>query len=42
LDLVEFSCEDDSGKFRQNLDPKDVADASYACGLFWFRKTRSP
>jgi hypothetical protein len=39
LELVEFSCEDDSGKFRENVDPMHVRYQGYACGLFRFTKT---
>ena len=38
LDLLEFSCEDDSGKFRENIDPLEVNGSNYSCGLFWFTK----
>jgi hypothetical protein len=38
LVLVEFSCEDDSGRYRENVDPMEVRDAGYTCGLFWFKK----
>lgn len=38
LELVEFSGIDDRGAFRQDIDPNDLADASYACGLFHFTK----
>lgn len=38
LELVQFSGIDDNGTFRQDIDPDDVADASYACGLFHFTK----
>jgi hypothetical protein len=40
LNLVEFSCEDDSGKFRENVNPYELEGASYTCGLFWFTKKR--
>lgn len=40
LDLIEFSCEDDSGKFREDVHPSEVESASYTCGLFWFIKKR--
>jgi len=38
LELIEFSGIDDQGKFRQEMDPGDFADATYACGLFHFTK----
>ena len=34
LEPIRFSGVDDSGTFRQDMDPDDIADASYACGLF--------
>ena len=40
LELVRFSGIADDGTFRQEIDPSDLADASYACGLFHF--TRKP
>ena len=33
LELVQFSGVDDKGKFRQAIDPGELADANYACGL---------
>lgn len=38
LDLVDFSAVDDNGKFRQHIDPANLANANYACGLFHFTK----
>jgi len=38
LELVEFSGVDDNARFRQDTDLNDLADASYACGLFHFTK----
>jgi len=38
LDLVGFAGIDDNGDFRQQLDPDDLADATYACGLFHFTR----
>ena len=38
LKLVEFSGVDDRGVFKQGIDPGDLADATYACGLFHFTK----
>ncbi|MGO9176538.1 MAG: DUF268 domain-containing protein [Desulfobaccales bacterium] len=38
LTLVEFSCEDDSGRFIEDANPSDYKTANYACGLFWFKK----
>jgi hypothetical protein len=40
FDLIEFSCEDDSGRFREKVDPADVNGSSYTCGLFWLKKKR--
>ena len=38
LDLVEFSGIDDAGQFRERIEPCDLEDATYACGLFHFTK----
>ena len=38
LELIEFSAIDDYGRLRQNMEPGDLADATYACGLFHFTK----
>jgi len=38
LKLVQFSGIDDKEIFKQNIDPSNLADASYACGLFHFVK----
>lgn len=38
LKLLQFSGIDDSGMFRQDIDPDDLADSNYACGLFHFTK----
>jgi SAM-dependent methyltransferase len=38
LELVEFSAVDDSGAFLNPADEHELASATYACGLFWFRK----
>ena len=40
LELTEFSGIDDTVTFRQKIDPEDLADASYACGLFQFTKKK--
>ncbi len=40
LALVRFAGIDDGGTFTQDLDPDDLAHASYACGLFHFSKRR--
>lgn len=36
LELVEFAGVDDSGRFKRHLQPGDLADQHYACGLFQF------
>lgn len=36
LSMVGFSGIDDKGRFRQGIEPSELADASYACGLFHF------
>ncbi len=38
LDLVELWAVDDQGNLRLNANLEQMAQASYACGLFWFRK----
>jgi len=38
LELVQFSGIEDDGTFRQDMAPSDLAEASYACGLFHFTK----
>lgn len=38
LTLLDFSAVDDRGRFRQGVAPADLADASYACGMFHFAK----
>jgi hypothetical protein len=38
LDLVQFAGIDDRGKFTQGLDPGDLTEANYACGLFHFTR----
>lgn len=38
LRLVEFSGVDDDGLFKQHMDTNDLANSSYACGLFRFMK----
>jgi hypothetical protein len=39
LELVEFSAVHDDGSFVENLDPADCATSTYACGMFWFRRS---
>jgi SAM-dependent methyltransferase len=38
LDLVEFSGIDDAGGFRREIDPAELVDCSYACGLYRFER----
>ena len=38
LELVAFSAEDDAGRFHAHAEPTDFEHASYACGMFWFRR----
>lgn len=38
LDLVEFSGIDDAGGFRRDVDPAELVDCSYACGLYRFER----
>jgi hypothetical protein len=38
LKLVEFSGVDDRGNYFEEIDPADLANQDYACGMFWFRK----
>lgn len=38
LKLMEFSGVDDKGIFLENIDPSELANQGYACGMFWFRK----
>ena len=38
LDLVEFWAVDDQGVFMQQVEPRDIAEATYACGLFHFTR----
>jgi hypothetical protein len=38
LSLIEFSGVDDKANFLENIDPSNLANQDYACGMFWFRK----
>jgi len=38
LKLLQFSGIDDGGLFRQGINPADLANSNYACGLFHFTK----
>ena len=38
LELVQFAGVNDGGTYRREMDPSDLADATYACGLFHFTK----
>ena len=38
LKLIEFSGVDDKGNFLRNIKPRDLSEANYACGMFWFKR----
>lgn len=38
LKLIEFNGVDDKGNFLENIDPAELSNQNYACGMFWFRK----
>jgi hypothetical protein len=38
LETRHFAAEDDSGKFIDDAQPGVLANAAYACGMFWFQK----
>ena len=38
LKLVEFIGVDDKGNFLENIEPSQLSNQNYACGMFWFRK----
>lgn len=38
LELVEFSCVDDSGRYREHIAPRTVTGFDYGCGLFVFER----
>ena len=40
LELVEFAGVDDDGSFRRHRHPDELADMSYSCGMFHFRRPR--
>lgn len=40
LKLIEFSGVDDMGSFRENIEINAFKEADYACGLFWFKKSK--
>lgn len=40
LELVEFSSVDDDGHFVEQVNLTAFRSANYACGMFWFRKSR--
>ncbi len=40
LELVEFSGVDDEGRYCRNLNIGDLENSDYACGFFWFKKSR--
>jgi hypothetical protein len=39
LELVEFSGIHDDGRYVEHAEPSVFSDSSYACGLFWFRRS---
>lgn len=39
LRLVHFSGVEDDGTFKEELQPEELSDSRYACGLFHFRKS---
>ncbi len=39
LELVTFSCVDDTGGFHENVSPETAAAYEYGCGMFHFRKS---
>jgi Caenorhabditis protein of unknown function, DUF268 len=40
MELVEFSGVHDNGRFVENVPLTEFKDSNYACGLFWFKKTK--
>jgi len=38
LELVEFAGVDDSGRFARHRQPAELASATYACGMYMFRR----
>ena len=38
LELVEFAAVDDEGRFSRHRKPDEMADATYACGMYWMRR----
>jgi SAM-dependent methyltransferase len=42
IDLAEFSCVDDRGVFHDDADPALLEGASYACGMFHFKRMPPP
>lgn len=38
LELVEFACVDDDGRFRRDVDPADLRGQRYACGMYRLRR----
>ncbi len=38
LKLVEFSAVDDQRRLLLDIEPEQMKDEEYACGLFWFRR----
>lgn len=40
LKLVEFSGVNDKGIFLENIEPTELSNQNFACGMFWFSKDR--
>jgi len=38
FELIEFSAVDDRGQLILDVQPEQMMNANYACGLFWFRR----
>jgi hypothetical protein len=39
LELVEFSAVDDRGQLQLGIQPEQMEDSVYSCGLFWLRRS---
>jgi SAM-dependent methyltransferase len=40
LKLMGFSAVDDKAVFHENIEPMELSNQNYACGMFWFRKEK--
>jgi len=38
LEIIEFSCVQDNGKFFEKADLNEFKNCDYACGMFWFKR----